>query len=286
MDFVLRTLLLVGLSVLGLLPSVPAVSAQTPPPAPSGSAQPPPSYRIGVDDVLTVSVWDNKELDETAFVRPDGKISLPLIGEIQAAGLTVTELASQLNDLYGKTVKGAQATVLVKSINSRPVFFLGGVGKPGPMQLTQDLTLLQAVSMAGGLIPTADIESAFILRGDQRIAVDFVKLIQKGDVSQNIKLMPRDTIVIPIADVVYLQGEVKTPGQLKLTKDLTLVKAIAQAGGFTPLAAPRRVDIVRIQGDKKETIRVNVNDIMSDSGSVQDIPLRANDIIVVPQRLF
>jgi len=235
---------------------------------------------------LAVSVWDNKELDETAFVRPDGKISLPLIGEIQAAGLTVTELASQLNELYGKTVKGAQATVLVKAINSRPVFFIGGVSKPGPMQLTQDLTLLQAVSMAGGVVPTADIESAFVLRGDQRIAVDFVKLIQKGDVSQNIKLMPRDTIVIPIADVVYLQGEVKTPGQLKLTKDLTLVKAIAQAGGFTPLAAPRRVDIVRIQGDKKETIRVNVNDIMSDSGSVQDIPLRANDIIVVPQRLF
>src|SRR5262249_1570845 len=99
MDFVLRTLLLVGFRVVCLLQSGPAVSAQRPPPSPAGSGQPlPPSYRIGVDDVLAVSVWDNKELDETAFVRPDGKISLPLIGEIQAAGLTVTELASQLSE--------------------------------------------------------------------------------------------------------------------------------------------------------------------------------------------
>src|SRR5262249_17505991 len=110
--------------------------------------------------------------------------------------------------------------------------------------------------------------------------------IQKGDLSQNIKLLPRDTIVIPVADVVYVQGEVKTPGALKLTKDLTLMKAIAQAGGFTPMAAPRRVDVVRVLGDKKETIRVNVTDLMSDGGSGRDAPLRANDIILIPQRLF
>ena len=246
----------------------------------------PPSYRIGVDDVLAVAVWDNKDLYETVFVRPDGKISLPLIGEMQAAGLTVTELAQSLSEQYGKTVKGAQATVLVREIRSRPIFFVGGVGKPGPMSLTQDLTLLQAISLAGGVVPAADIESAFVLRGDQRIPIDFVKLIQKGDTSQNIKLMPRDTIVVPLADVVYVQGEVKTPGAVKFTKDLTVVKAIAQVGGFTPLASPRRVDVVRVEGAKKETLRVNVNDIMSDSPSSPDVPLRANDIVIVPQRLF
>jgi polysaccharide export outer membrane protein len=273
----MRILRAVLLAVLCVTLAVPLAHAQT---------QPPPSYRIGVDDILAVTVWDNKDLDETAFVRPDGKISLPLLGEIQAEGLTVTELAAQLNEQYGKTVKGAQATVLIKEIRSRPIFFVGGVPKSGPMQLTQDLTLLQAISLAGGLSPGADIESAFVLRGDERIPIDFVKLIQKGDVTQNIKLKPRDTIVIPVADVVYIQGEVKTPGPVRLTKDLTVLRAIAQAGGFTPLAAPKRVDVVRVQGQKKETVRVNVNDIMSGSASAQDMPLQANDIVLVPQRLF
>jgi polysaccharide export outer membrane protein len=154
------------------------------------------------------------------------------------------------------------------------------------MQLTQDLTLLQAISMAGGLTPTADLESAFVLRGDQRIPVDFVKLVQKGDVGQNVKLRPGDTVVVPVADVVYVQGEVKTPGAIKFTKDLTMVKVIAQAGGFTPLAAPKKVTLLRGDGVKKESIRVNVSDLMSDPETARDLPLKPNDIIIVPQRLF
>lgn len=269
----LAVLLLIGSAVTVLPATVPAQGT--------------PSYRIGVEDVLAISVWDNKDLDQTAFVRPDGKVSLPLIGEVQADGLTVTEFAAQLNELYGKAVKGAQATVDVKEIRSRPVFFVGGVGRPGPLQLlTHELTLLQAVSLVGGLAPTADIESAFVLRGNERIPIDFMRLIQKGDVTQNIKLMPRDTVVVPVADVVYVQGEVKTPGAIKLTKDLTVLKALAQAGGFTPLAAPNRVNVVRLQGDKKQSLRVNVNEIMSESEATPDIPLKANDIINVPQRLF
>jgi polysaccharide export outer membrane protein len=249
-----------------------------------GGAESP--YTIGVDDVLAVSVWDNKDLEQVVFVRPDGKISLPLLGEVQAGGLTVAKLAAILSEMYGKTIKGAEVTVAVREIRSRPIFFVGGVGRAGPMQLTQDLTLLQAISMAGGLTPTADLESAFVLRGDQRIPVDFVKLVQKGDVGQNVKLRPGDTVVVPVADVVYVQGEVKTPGAIKFTKDLTMVKVIAQAGGFTPLAAPKKVTLLRGDGVKKESIRVNVSDLMSDPETARDLPLKPNDIIIVPQRLF
>jgi polysaccharide export outer membrane protein len=243
-------------------------------------------YRIGPDDVLAISVWDNKDVDHVVFVRPDGKISLPLLGEIQAGGLTVQALAAQLTEQYGKTIRGAQVTVSVREIKSRPIFFVGGVSKPGPMQLTSDLTLLQALSIAGGATPTADLENAFVLRGTKTIPVDLVKLIQKGDVRQNVQLEPGDTIVVPVGDVVYIQGEVKTPGAVKYSRDLTMLKVIAQAGGFTNLAAPKRVSILRGEGAKRTNLRVNVEDIMRESDAAADLPLKPNDIIVVPQRLF
>jgi polysaccharide biosynthesis/export protein len=249
-------------------------------------AQVPASYRIGPDDILAISVWDQKDLDQVVFVRPDGKISVPLIGEVEAGGLTVPELQARLVKGYGQTVRGAQVSVAVREIRSRAIFFIGGIVRSGPMQLTQDLTLMQALSAAGGPLPTADLESTYVLRGQQRIPVNLTRMIQKGDIAQNIKLEPGDTIVVPNADYIYIHGEVKTPGQVKFTRDLTIVTAIAAAGGFTPLAAPKRVNILRGDGPKKEVLKVNVNDIMSDPSESADVPLRANDIIVVPQRLF
>lgn len=245
-----------------------------------------PDYRIGTDDVLVISVWDQKELEQVVFVRPDGKISLTLVGEVQAGGLTVAQLASNLSALYGRTVRGAQATVSVREIKSRPVFFLGGVVKPGPIQLTQDLTVLQALAAAGGPAATADLESAFVLRGATRLPINLLKMLQRGETAQNLKLQPGDTIVVPTAGSVYVQGEVRTPGQVKYAQDLTVVTAIAAAGGFTPLASPRRVTVMRDSGGKKEVLRVNVNDIMSDPNASKDVPLKPNDIVVVPQRLF
>ncbi|MBI1893437.1 MAG: polysaccharide biosynthesis/export family protein [Candidatus Rokubacteria bacterium] len=241
-------------------------------------------YRIGVDDVLAISVWDNKDVDQVVFVRPDGKISLPLAGEIHVEGVTVAKLESELSELYRRTIKGARVTVVVREIRSRPIFFIGGVGRPGPMQLTQELTLLQAVSLAGGPVPGADLEAAFVLRNGSVIPVNFTKLIQRADTTQNIKLQPHDTIVVPLADVVYIQGEIKTPSAVKFTQDLTMLKAIAQAGGFTNVAASGRVGLVRGDGIKRENIKVNVDDMMK--GTVPDMPLKPNDIIIVPQRLF
>jgi polysaccharide biosynthesis/export protein len=244
-----------------------------------------PDYRIGPDDILVISVWDQKDLEQVVSVRPDGKISLPLVGETQAGGLTVAELASRLTTQYERTVRGAQVTVSVREIRSRPVFFLGGVVKPGAMQLTQELTVLQALSSVGGPLPSADLESAFVLRGDKRIPVNLLEMLQRGNMAQNLRLQPGDTVVVPTAGAVYVQGEVKTPGQVKYGKDLTIVMAIAAAGGFTSLASPGRVTVMRGEGAKKEVLRVNVNDIMSDPES-KDVLLKPNDIVIVPQRLF
>ncbi len=243
-------------------------------------------FIVGTEDILEVQVWDNKDLNQVVFVRPDGKTSLPLAGEIQAAGKTVQELQDYLSAVYSKTVKGAAVTVIIREIRSRPIYFVGGFGKPGAMQLTRDLNLLQAVALVGGVAQGADAEKGFVLRKDKQIPIDFTKLTQKGDLTQNIKLEPGDSIVVPVADIVYVQGEVRSPGGVKYTQDLTLVRAITQAGGLTQMAAGGRVDILRGKGEKKERIRVDVDKMMRAGDGSHDVLVKPDDIILVPQRLF
>ena len=262
---------ILGVALLVVCLTASSLSAQS-----GGSA-----YRIGLDDILVVSVWDQKDLDQVVFVRPDGKVSLALVGEVDAAGLTVAEMAARLTKLYSQTVKVAQVTVSVREIRSRPVYFPSGVARPGTLQLTQELTVLQALGAVGGALPTADPESAYIVRGQERIPVNLT--LQKADASQNLKLQPGDTIVVPNASFVYVHGEVKTPGQVKFTKDLTVVTAIAAVGGFTA-AASKKVVVLRRDGGKSESIKVNVADILD--GDIPDVPLKPNDNIEVRQRWF
>jgi polysaccharide export outer membrane protein len=243
-------------------------------------------YVIGPEDVLDVQVWDNKDLNQVVFVRPDGKTSLPVVGEIQAGGKTVQQLQDYLAEVYSKSVKGAAVTVIIRDIKSRPVYFVGGFGKPGVLQLTSNLTLLQAISIVGGVMPGADAEHGFVLRKEQRLPIDFTKLVQKGDLSQNLRLEPGDSVVAPLADLVYLQGEIKAPGAVKYTQDLTVLRAITQAGGLTPLAAGGRVDILRGKGEKKERIRIDVDKMMRAGDENPDVLVKPDDIIFVPQRLF
>lgn len=275
----LSSLLSLLLAIASLAPS--AVMAQAPRPI-----QQDKDYIIGPEDILEIQVWGNKDLNQVVFVRPDGRTSLPLVGEIGVSGQSVQQLQDHLTNVYEKTVKGAVVTVMVKEIKSRPVFFIGGFGKPGVMQLTRELTLLQAISVVGGVVPNADAEKGFLLRGDKRIPIDFNRLVQRGDLSQNPKLEPGDSIVVPLADAVYVNGEVKAPGSVKYTQDLTILKALTQVGGLTPLASAGRVDVLRGNAEKKERIRVDVDKMMRSPDENPDIRLQPNDIIFVPQRLF
>ena len=243
-------------------------------------------YVIGPEDVIEVQVWDNKDLNQTGFVRPDGRISLPLAGELQAAGKTVKQLEDELVQAYSKTVKGAVVTVLIKDIKSRPVYFIGGFGRPGVLALTRDYNVVQAVGVMGGVSPGGDAERGFLLRGDKKIPIDFDKMFKRGDLSQNMEVQPGDTFVVPLADLVYVQGEVRTPGAVKFSSDLTVVKAVTQSGGVTPMAAPGRVEILRGEGEKRTRIRVDLDKMLRAPEENPDVRLRADDIIFVPQRLF
>jgi polysaccharide export outer membrane protein len=145
---------------------------------------------------------------------------------------------------------------------------------------------LQAISVVGGVVPNADGEKGFLLRGNNKIPIDFTRLIQRGDLSQNPKLQPGDSVVVPLADVVYVSGEVRKPGTVKYTGDLTVSKAIAQAGGLTPLAAAGSTDILRGSAEKKEQIRIDLDRIMRSPGENSDVRLQPNDILSVPRRFF
>ena len=165
------------------------------------AVSPTPNYVIGPDDVLTIIVWREKDMSGDVSVRPDGKITLPLINEVQAAGLTPEQLRVQLTETIGKLFEEPNVTVAVKAINSRKVFVTGQVGKPGPYPLIGPTNVVQILAVAGGLLEYADAENISILRTEDGKSVRFrlnYKDVSKGkNLSQNIDLKPGDTVVVP-----------------------------------------------------------------------------------------
>jgi polysaccharide export outer membrane protein len=177
-----------------------AASRNAAPGIPAG-APVPADYVIGPDDVLTIYFWREKELSGDVAVRPDGRISLPLLNDIDAAGLTPEELRVRVTEAANKLIEDPTVTVVVKQINSRKVFITGQVGKPGPYPLSGPTTVVQLLAMAGGVAEYADDKNISIMRienGKQvslRFNYDEVKKRKK--LEQNILLKPGDTIIVP-----------------------------------------------------------------------------------------
>ena len=161
-----------------------------------------PSYIIGPQDVLSISVWKEPDLSENTLpVRPDGKISLPLINDIQASGVTPMQLTAEIRDRLKSFVNDPRVTVIVTAINSRRVYVLGEVPRPGAYPLLPNMTVLQAISSCGGFTEYANPKKVYVLRtenGTQRKYKFNYKEVLKGEhISQNIALRPGDTIVVP-----------------------------------------------------------------------------------------
>lgn len=193
----------------------PVLTATPPPPPPSpppsltsASIAPPgsapvavdPNYIIGPDDSLQINVWKEPTFSENVLVRPDGMISLPAMGDIPAAGRTPMQLAADITTLLKKLIIEPTVTVSVLSINSKRIYMVGEVGRVGPMAMTPDMTVFQAIASAGGLTPYANKKHIYILRGEagkqKKIWFDYNKAVKTGD-SQGITLIPGDTIVVP-----------------------------------------------------------------------------------------
>ena len=177
--------------------------AAAPVPAPATSIAP-PDFVIGPDDVLTINFWRDKELSSDVVVRPDGKISLQLINEIQASGLTPEQLRLAIVEAASKYVEDPTVTVFVKQINSRKVYVVGQVNKPGIYPLAGPMSVVQLIALAGGLTEYADGENIVIVRAERRpdgeplsVRINYKDLMKRKNLKQNIELKPGDTIMIP-----------------------------------------------------------------------------------------
>jgi len=161
----------------------------------------PPEYTIGADDVLSVVFWRDKELTADVTVRPDGKISLPLLNDVQASGLTPAQLKDRIVEESKKYVEDPNVTVVVKEIRSRRVFITGEVRKPGPYLLTGAMTVLQMISIAGGLGDYAKPDKISIVRVENgkpaSFRFNYKEVINGKKLNQNIELKPGDTIIVP-----------------------------------------------------------------------------------------
>ena len=160
------------------------------------------SFVIGNDDVLAISVWKEPDVSRSVPVRSDGKISLPLVGEVQAAGRTPLNLEQEIATKLKSYVSDPEVTVIVQQINSQKFNILGQVGRPGSFPLTNSMTVLDAIAVAGGFRDFAKQKSVYILRqnpdGTQsRLPFNYKKVVKGEDAAQNVKLQPRDTIIVP-----------------------------------------------------------------------------------------
>jgi len=251
-------------------------------------------YRIGPKDLLEISVFGLDELNKTVRVSEDGKITLPLLGEVEVEGLTKGELENKLTQLLQeKYLQNPQVTIFIKEYQSKVVSVLGAVKNPGPYELLGRQTLLQIISKAGGLTNEAgkDMIVMRLLQNGSSISlkISIDDLFIKGDPELNIPLRPNDIINVPIDKIVhvYVFGQVRSPGALPVKRSNipTLLRAIAQAGGFSDRASKGGVIIKRIGEDGKEKkIKVNVKDIIK--GKRKDIQLKENDVVYVPETIF
>ena len=251
-------------------------------------------YRIGPKDLLEIRVFGLDELNSTVRVSEDGNITLPLLGEVEVEGLSAAELERKLKSLLEENwLRDAQVTIFILEYQSKKVSVLGAVREQGSYELLGRQTLLQIISQAGGLTPEAGNEIIVIRQQEDgnnaALKIPLEKLVLEGDVNLNIPLQPNDIINIPIDKLIniYVFGQVRNPGALELKKSNipTLLQAIAQAGGFSERASKTGVLIKRKdETEKEKEIRINVKDIIK--GKIDDVQLKENDIVFVPETVF
>jgi polysaccharide export outer membrane protein len=175
-------------------------STSSPAPPPASASQVPATYVIGPEDVLYISVWKEADLTNTLPVRPDGMISLPLLGDVQAAGLTPSQLAASITEKLKKYVTDPRVTVVVTQMNSQRIYVMGEVQHTGAMNLLPGMTVLQALASAG-FTQFANTKGIYLLRNvrgeQQKIPINYRKLVKGESMDQNLSLRPGDTIVVP-----------------------------------------------------------------------------------------
>jgi len=260
-------------------------------------------YRIGCEDVLQVNFWQEREFNTAVRVDRLGNISLPIVGEVRAEGLTPAELSSKIVErisLYDPRI--SQATVLVTQYNSRKVYILGQVLSPGAYGFGSMPTLWEAILRAGGVTAEGDMSRVVLIPGDglggQMQQLDLASILSSGKLEEIPRLRPGDTVDVPRnaetsagkgptsnllkgGEVFYVYGQVKNPGPYDLGGNTDLLKAIILAGGPTPVADLSKVRVIS-PGEGNSTVLTYDLDKYSRQGTPCEIEIHPRETIMVP----
>src|SRR4051812_41848187 len=245
-------------------------------------------YVIGPQDILTIQVFDQADLGGRYTVEVDGTFSFPLIGRVKAGGQTLRAFEADLRKkLADGFFKNPQVSVAVEQYRSQRVFVMGEVRNPGPVPLSGGMTLIEALSRAGSTLPSASGEVAIVRAGpggkSGPVALDkaadivraSIRDLESGSMKQNVELHDGDTIFVPRAEMVYVFGQVKSPGAYAVQKDTTVLQALSLAGGVTENAAMNRIKVVRIVNGIARELKIGLTDIV-----------KPGDTLKVPERYF
>ncbi len=248
-------------------------------------------YVLGPEDEISIIVWDHPDLTRKTRINLEGRISFPLIGELQVTGLTQLQLEKKLTEMLADGyIVSPQVSVQVTDYRSQKIFVIGEVNSPGAYPLTKKTLLVEAIAMAGGVKPEADQEIMIVrpkknhaVRGallpDEADPSELIKVrlrdVLEGERSQNIEVLNLDTIFIPKIKVFYVTGEVKRPGQYTFMKGMTVLQAVSTAGGFTEKASRKKVTVVREKDGKKQEVTLAL-----------EKPIEPGDTVVVPESFW
>lgn len=242
-------------------------------------------YLLGPEDQLRITVWNRPDLSKETRIRPDGVIFIPLVGNIQADGLTVAQLQETIKKKLARILREPQVDVEIIEYGSKVYYVLGQVTKPGMYPVTATSSVLEAVAISGGPTEKANLGGATLLRGGMVVPIDFYSLFQQGDISQNLMLADGDIIYLPSIDDarIFVLGEVNQAAAVPMrSRRMTLSEAIAAAGGFNELTAYKRaVKIIRGNLANPRVYTVNYDEILR--GERPDLAFLQNgDIVYVP----
>ena len=245
-------------------------------------------YRLGPGDLVSVLVWHRPELSqENVVVSPDGFIAIPRIGRLNIMNRTLDEVqgmvTKKLEELYIKP----EVTIRVQEFHNNKAFVLGRVSKPGVINFPGKGTLLEALALAGGL-PDQGKENALtkcaIIRGnDTVIWIDLQDLLKNGNMALNSSIRNNDVIYIPEAtdELIYVMGEVLSPGAFQVRGGMSVLKAIMLAGGMNKQANPEKVFVIRQQSLKGDVIKVDLKNLLERGDFTQNFALLPNDIVYI-----
>lgn len=268
----LRLLAIVAAAV--LVPAMLAVSPSIAQPSPAQEA-----YILGPGDTIDIVVYGEPDLFRTVTVKPDGAVSLALLGEVKAAGRTTTQLAADLTRLYGKYLKQPSISVTVREFRVDRIYILGQVSRPGEYQLRPGIGIMELLANAGGPTGRADLAKVVVIRG--RTEAQQLNLLEAFATNRNpdVKLLAGDVLFVPETDKrIVVLGQINRPGAYELLEGQRVSNLIAAAGGLTVRAAPQKAFIVR----GPEQIPVDLEKVLA--GNLEaNVTLSSGDMLVVPE---